>query len=375
MVFEVISEDKKKSWNSFVDNSLYGDILQYWQWGETKRGEGWNPVRVWVRSPQEKNQVILICAQILIKKVPFLGNYMYIPHGPLFLPGLNLAEARAALKTFIEELKKMAKESGSFAIEIEPKIGEYVSGVGEMSDGLRHFTDERLINLFENSGFKKTGRNLQPKYKLLYDLSKSDEELLNYMKKNTRYNVRYAEKHGVEVVETKFSDPKAKEKFEKFYELLKEMQKRTKGYPVRPKSSFMRLLKEFSKTHNLVFIEVKHNKETLAMNITQRTSNWAASFYAGSTRIKSNLKATYLMRWASIQSARRFGSKVYDFWGFIPNSKQHEGYSDNKLSFGGTRIDHVGIMGLPLNKIKYSLWNLMVPARRILYEAMRILKK
>src|SRR5688572_24891463 len=139
MVFEIVPEFKKKEWNAFVDASPYGDILEFWQWGDTKKSEGWSPVRVWVRDGEGGE--VLIAGQVMVKRAPLLGNYMYIPHGPLFRPKIALSAAQESLKVFTEGLKKMGAESNSFAIEIEPKVGKFVVGLGEMSDGLKHFTD------------------------------------------------------------------------------------------------------------------------------------------------------------------------------------------------------------------------------------------
>lgn len=360
MTFEIVGDDQKDKWNSFVDNSPYGDVLQYWEWGEVKREEGWEPLRVWLKSGKD----VGIVGQLLIKRVSGLGNYFYMPHGPLFAKTKNeKRKNKESLGKFVQGLKNLAVEKGAFVIEIEPKIGSFIEGLGGMSEGLEHFVNPEYLDVFKSAGFSRTSRNMQSKHKLLFDLSKSDDELLAMMKKNTRYNVGYAERKGVEVIETKFSDKEASRKLDKFYEMLLENQKRTKGYPIRPKRSFEKLVEEFKGLDNLVFEEAVHEGDTLAMNITQRTKHWSSSFYGASLRLKSNLKATYLLRWKSIQSAKSYGSKVYDFWGFVPNAKQHKGYSEHKISFGGTRIDHVGLMAMPINKMKYQVWNNLIPLR------------
>ena len=107
------------------------------------------------------------------------------------------------------------------------------------------------------------------------------------------------------------------------------------------------------------------------MNISQRTTSWASSFYASSNRKFTEVKAPYLMRWQSIIAAQNFGSKVYDFWGIIPNSQQHQGYSENKLSFGGARINTYGLLALPINRIKYLIWDGAIKLRAKLFGLFR----
>ena len=46
MEFKEFNESEKKEWNSFVDSTPYATILQFWEWGELKRSEGWLPYRV-----------------------------------------------------------------------------------------------------------------------------------------------------------------------------------------------------------------------------------------------------------------------------------------------------------------------------------------
>src|SRR3989344_778509 len=213
LAVKIFTEAEKESWNVFVDISKWGDTLQFWEWGNVKKLEGWEPLRIGVFEvalnsadsgpsyfPVDLNQDQtvqsqpssrpLVLARVLIKKVPLLGRYIYIPHGPVFLEKTDLAKG---LPRLVQALKEYAAANSCFAIEIEPKIG-YSPGQESLSKNLEHFADPLIKEIFENNGFVLTGRNIQPRYKLLYDLEFAEEELLSLMKKNPRYNVRLAEK-------------------------------------------------------------------------------------------------------------------------------------------------------------------------------------
>lgn len=332
-------EDRQK-WNDIVNSSDCSDILQTWEWGELKKIEGWQPYRF---ALVDNNNEILIGAMVQVKKVRIFGSLAYIPHGPFYS---DLEFLKKYWGEFEKGLINWAEESGVFLFEMEPKATE---------------TDVRL-DIFTN--WLESGRNRQAKYKVISNLLLSEEELLAKMEKNTRYNVRYASKHGVEIKMYRLDDPIIDTKIKEFHSLVLEMQKRASGYPVRSLEYFQRLVNEFKNTDNILLIEASYNGDIIVMNISEFTNTWASSFYAGSNRLHSKLKAPYLLRWESMLEAKRRGCKVYDFWGIVPNSKQHEGYSKQKLSFGGDRIDFVGILEYPLN-FKAKFYKLVLQLGRI----------
>jgi len=361
-VLEFTQEDQKDEWDKFVNDSYSGDILSYWGWGETKKDQGWKPLRIGVT----RDGVLILTALCLLKKASFLGNYLYIGHGPVFKNKIDLKEA---LPYLILYLKGKAKEYKLFTIDIEPRFGDLAPEEQKerLSENLVPLVDGEIKKILILAGFKTTRRNMQPVYKLYYDLGRTEDELKADMKKSTRYNIGLAERKGVEVNEYKASDDSILEKIDSFYDLMEEVQRRAKGYPMRPKSSFIRLFKEFKNNDCLSLFETKYNGELISINISQKTNYWSSSFYAGSNRLYTEVKAPYLMRWKSVLSAKAYGSKVYDFWGIIPNSKQHQGYSDNKLSYGGVRINNYGIFTYTLNGFKSLIWELTIKIRKIIY--------
>lgn len=348
----------RDEWDQFISSSRWGDILQYWEWGDTKKIEGWESIRLGVFDDSK----MILAAQCLLKDAGILGKYIYIPHGPVFH---DVSDLKKGLKPLKKELLEMAKENEGFAIEIEPKIGQLPEELLEspiVSENLQYLIDPSILKLFESFGFKISKRNMQPVYKLYYDLDSKEEELMALMKKNTRYNIRLAEKKGVVINEYSLNDPKIDQKILQFYDLLLITKQRARGYPIRSFEYFKAFIKNFSPLDNISLFEATYLGKTIAMNISQRTKNWSSSFYAASNRLYPEVKAPYLLRWRSIQKAKEYGSKLYDFWGIVP-SKEHQGYSDNKLSFGGVRIDTYGILTLPLSFSRYLIWDKVLPLR------------
>lgn len=354
-----IFENNKKEWNDFVNNSRWGDILQFWEWGDTKRIENWKAVRLAVF----KNNKVILQAQCLIKEAGVLGKYIYIPHGPVFH---TIEDLKIGIKHLKKALIELARKEEGFVIEIEPKTGKLPDNLLESpicSENIQYLINPAIINLFLNSGFKKTKRNMQPKYKLYYDLDNTEEELLSLMKKNTRYNIKLAKKKGVVINEYKLDDEKTDQKLIQFYDLLLQTQERAKGYPIRSFEYFKTFIKQFKELDNISIFEAQYDNQVICMNISQRTKYWSSSFYASSNRLFTDVKAPYLLRWESIKKAKEYGSKLYDFWGIIPNSNQHKGYSDNKMSFQGVRVDTYGLLSLIISPSRYFIWDKLLPLK------------
>jgi peptidoglycan pentaglycine glycine transferase (the first glycine) len=360
-VYTKVFDDKEKEiWNEFVNNSPFTTVLQLWQWGELKKEEGWKPIRIGVY----ENNKLLIVAQGLQKRVNFFGNYLYFPHGPVFYSAEDFAKG---IEEFLFYLKTYSKIHNCFTIEFEPLIGRNKSD-NDLPNNISHIHNLEVEKIFHDQNLVFTKRNIQPKYKLFYDLEETEDILLGRMKKNTRYNVKLAEKKDVKINKYAFNSNKIDQKLEIFYDLLLQMQTRNDGYPIRPKASFVRLIEEFKQTKYMQIIEAKFKRKSLALNISQYTNFWASSFYAASSRELSNLKAPYLLRWQSVLEAKSRGCKIYDFWGFIPDDPSHKGYSDMKLSFGGIRIDMHGIIAMPINKYKFFVWDKLLPYRAKIYK-------
>lgn len=353
------NETEKTIWNEFIDNSHWGDLLQFFEWGEAKKSEGWDPVRLAVMQDGR----ILVAAQVLIKQANVLGNYLYIPHGPVFQ---SVSDLKLGIKMFKEGLLELAREREGFSIEIEPKIGyvpEDSLDTPIISKNLQYLIDPAVFKLLERAGFQVTGRNMQPVYKLYYDLEADAESLLGLMKKNTRYNVKLAAKKGVQIAEVLFTDPVIHKYIDEFYDMLLITQERAKGYPIRSREYFHKLVDDFAPTGRMSMFRASFEGQLISVNISERTKFWSSSFYAASNRLFPDVKAPYLMRWQSILRAQAEGCKVYDFWGIIPNSGQHKGYSDNKMSFGGIRVNTYGLLALPLSPSRYFIWNKVLPWR------------
>src|SRR4051812_1376071 len=87
-----VSEAESAEWDRFVAAQPEGHLLQAWEWGRFKGGQGGQPARRAARSPADG--AILAAAQVLFRQ-PVRGlpaRVAYVPRGPV----TSLAEATPA---------------------------------------------------------------------------------------------------------------------------------------------------------------------------------------------------------------------------------------------------------------------------------------
>jgi lipid II:glycine glycyltransferase (peptidoglycan interpeptide bridge formation enzyme) len=106
------------------------------------------------------------------------------------------------------------------AIKIEAKKRRAVFVKFEPNEKLSPETEKKIMRLADEFNWVK-GKPLFTKYTFQLDIGKSEEELLKNMHQKTRYNLRLAEKKGVEIVEDS-----SEQGFEEYWKLMEETTKR-----------------------------------------------------------------------------------------------------------------------------------------------------
>lgn len=230
---------------------------------------------------------------------------------------------------------------------------------------------------------KKNSVDIQPPDSTYLDLSKTEEELLAGMKNKWRYNVRYAEKHGVAVRAVTASSSDFEKDLNSFYELYKTTASRD-GIGLHPLSYYKDLMERGAKAETAESLEQKtkitlyiasHEGEDLAAIITLFNESEAIYLYGCSGNNKRNLMPAYLVQWTAIRDAKSYGSKIYDFYGMPPtNDENHpmHGLYLFKTGFGGAEVHRPGSFDMPTSPL-YSLYTLAENARAFWHK--KVMKK
>ncbi|HBC45274.1 TPA: hypothetical protein DCZ81_03850 [Candidatus Collierbacteria bacterium] len=243
-----------------------------------------------------------------------------IPQTPWYFG--TLLKSRLPRKEDIERLRDEAIKVGGVGIRIEPDVLK-----GKMPDGLVR------------------GRRFFTPKTFWLDLTKSEEQLLAAMHPKARYNIRLAEKKGVEVTE----DPGA---FEKFLKLMKETEVR-QGFYAHDENYFRKMWETLRDKIAHLFV-AKYQGEILTAWIIFKYDDKIYYPYGASSDQHRELQAPSLMLWKTALWGKARGNKIYDLWGV----EEGKGFTDFKAKFGPKTVEFVGTYDLIINPLLYWVFRL-----------------
>lgn len=260
-------------------------------------------------------------------------NYLYCPRPEL---------SQTAFSEFLLEVGHIAKTESSLFFKIDPREKIPVEHI-----------DARI----------EFGHPLQPQQTIVLDLSKSEDELLGAMREKTRYNIRLAERKGVEVVNVVHRE--VKEDFEVFWKLLSETATR-QGFSVHQKKYYELLsnMRTDGMSNEFFFAHLRDDHdEMLAVALVNihrdpHTGVSSATYLHGaSSRNHKELMAPHLLHWRIMQDAKRRNIDSYDLWGI--DEEKWPGITRFKTGFGGSHIEYPASIDIIYRPRWYAIYKLM----------------
>ncbi|MBI2436123.1 MAG: peptidoglycan bridge formation glycyltransferase FemA/FemB family protein [Candidatus Magasanikbacteria bacterium] len=318
-VLEVI---EKKEWKPKYE------FLQSWKYGDFLISTGRNIIRLEIGSGETVEQV-----QCVVNKFFFGISFIYIPRAKISLDNL-----KAVLIYFKQEKYTFVR------FETIDEIGE--------------------------TGYKThVVQNRQPHYTWILNITQDSEQLLKEMHAKTRYNIRLAQKKGVQIDFIK--------NLELFWKLNTITTERNE-YVSHPKKYIEKLLQ----LEYVYQVNASVEGVSLASAILLKHGETLIYFFGASSNEYRNVMAPYVLHFEIIKLAQKLGCTTYDFWGIAPPAKQgsgkencYHGYcwvldhsltgvSRFKAGFGGKLKSYPDAIEVVLNPIKYILFNLIQKFRK-----------
>jgi peptidoglycan pentaglycine glycine transferase (the first glycine) len=322
---------ERELWNGFVAGAPNPHVLQTWEWAEFKAAYGWQPIRLLFYRGRE----LAACASILKRAVGPV-SMCYVPKGPV----LDYADQLLA-DAVLEAVVDAARKHRAIYVKIDPDI---LAEQEEARETLRRH------------GFRP-GENIQRPNTMMLDISGSEEDILGRMKPKWRYNIRLAEKKGVETV------PAGPDGFHEFYRVYKETGERD-YFIVRPYDYCRLEWQTFLDAGMASFWLAKYEGQTLAGIMPFALGRRMWYFFGASSGLHRNLMPNHLLQWRAIQWGRSKGCTEYDMWG-IPDVLEEGqplwGVYLFKQGFGAEVTRWAGAYDCVLQPALYALWTRGVP--------------
>ena len=196
---------------------------------------------------------------------------------------------------------------------------------------------------------------------VILDLTKTEDELLMSMRRQTRYEVRRGEKLGLKVLEDA-----SEAAFDDFHKVQAETAKRQNFIPPSKKE----LLAErtaFMPDHLKLYKVVDAENRPVAYGLILTYGNEAEYFEAASTDLNRKLPGSTALLWQAIKDLKSQGLKRFNLWGIAPPGVEHHRYSGVttfKTGFGGEIVEFIPAQDIVISKLKYKLDELVETARK-----------
>lgn len=305
----------QKEWNEHVKKHApaFGAFLQMWEWGEVQTVLGAPVKRIY-----EETKTGTVLAQGIWQPLPLKASYWLFPKGPL--GSASLEDRMSALKRACE---------GSAFLKVEPeKVPAQSVGAAE-----RH-----------------------PSHTIVVPLTGSTEELYARMKPKTRYNIRLAQKKGVQV------EYAGVEGLPRFMELMRETARRD-GFFAHAPDRYEAIVAKFQGPEaHAFFAFATYEGKDLAANLMVDAFATRTYLHGASASHMREVMAPYALHAALMEDAFKNGLTSYDFWGVAPEDADEThawaGITRFKGGFGGERLAMPGTFDVPTKPFAYKLYRL-----------------
>lgn len=278
---------------------------------------------------------------LMIVKNAKRGRYLEIPGGPL----LDW-EDDALVKRMFMLIRKTAAQEKCVFVRIRPQLPK-----GKRS-------------LLEGLGLRDAPMHLHAEHTVMLDLTKSEDDLLAGMRRQTRYEVRRSEKLGIKV--TKSNDKKT---FEDFRTIQAETALRQNFVPpdlktlLAEREAFGDQAQIYRAEVTKKTLEDGKNPEAkvgdpIAYGLILVSGKEADYFEAASTDLNRKLPGAYALQWQVIKDLKKQGIERYNLWGVAPSGqKQHRyaGVTTFKTGFGGEMTEFVPAQDLVIKPVRYGI--------------------
>ena len=266
------------------------------------------------------------------------GRYLEIPCGPL----IDWQKSDIAKKA-LEEIKQVARSEKCVFVRIRPQVRK----------------DSRILAQMESLGLRESPMHLAAEHTVIISLSLAEDDLLKDMRRQTRYEVRRAEKLGIKV-----TTDNSEEIFKEFHRVQLETAKR-QGF-VPPSLKVLLAEREAFGENISIYVAQTDKGEKITYGLIIKNGNEGDYYEAASTPLNRKLPGAYALLWQAMRDLKKEGYQRFNLWGIAPAGQQNHRYAGVttfKTGFGGEVVEFVPAHDLVISRVGY-LKNLIVEKAR-----------
>jgi lipid II:glycine glycyltransferase (peptidoglycan interpeptide bridge formation enzyme) len=319
-----------------IETSGAPNFLQSGFWAAFKSTFGWESRCFLVRCSGDDGHRIEIPLSVLLRVLPGGYTLAYIPHGPD--PGDSLPGDPCDCLEYLSRALKPYLPKSCLFIRYDVPWGSW---------GEENFPKPLCRPL------RRAPMDIQPPDTVVLSLEGDENSLLAAMKPKTRYNIRLAEKKGVQVREGSAVD------LGRWYDLYRETAGRD-GISLHGFAYYLRLFELAGaypgRRPELRLLLAEAEDRLLAGIIIAVFGTQAFYLYGASSNEMRNYMASYLLQWRAMLLAKSLGARVYDLFGIPPRDDPGHamyGLFRFKTGFGGRFLHRPGSYDFPLKFVPY----------------------
>jgi peptidoglycan pentaglycine glycine transferase (the first glycine) len=271
--------------------------------------------------------------QTITYSLVFGKTCVYMPYGPV------VVKPSKELFVFLKkELARLGKKEGSIFVRLDamPPVKK------EFSQGYTKAPRSTYTSAY-----------FQPRAEWALELSKTEEELLKDMHQKTRYSIRGAERHGVEI---EIVTDNFLEHFDDFYNLMLATAERNK-FSLHPKEYYRGIFENLSSERGYLVVS-KYEGEVLSSSLICVFAGVANYVFGGSGEDRKHTPS-YLAQWESVKHAKSIGCDSYSFGGISTEEfpvSGWKGITQFKKRFGGAEVSHGEFLDVVIQPLFYYLY-------------------
>lgn len=206
--------------------------------------------------------------------------------------------------------------------------------------------DARLV---DDPGWKRAKTH---RVSLRLSLTAEEDKLFANFRKNSRYEIRRAERSGVGVTEAATNA-----EIEEFIRVHGELAAR-KGFPLDELDRMRRQIRWLINSESRGALLLASHEDSIRGGVVIARAAHRCWYVWGATQTQPNLSVGQILQWEAIRWARRHGCTEYDFGGYTPGATSGPAWF--KAGFGGTEVHFAPAARRILQPVQYRAMNFLL---------------